>query len=213
VKPAQFVRRKETQKRAMIIRQNDADRVRSIRLFRSLSAQRLESLLKSASLRYVARRTVLFREGRRPTILYTLIEGSVELFSVHHQRRCTIGVVRRELIDTHPGFASAAAYELANDHHEAVEDLKDLRLRATIERLAQWMLRSDMMAGGTGSFAIPYNKRTLASYLGMAPENLSRNLSALASDGLVVRGRRVTLNNRPALAAKAGLSLGAVHMG
>jgi transcription initiation factor TFIID subunit TAF12 len=41
----------------------------------------------------------------------------------------------------------------------------------------------------------------------MAPENLSRNLSALAPAGLVVRGRRVTLNNRSALAAKAGLSL------
>jgi transcription initiation factor TFIID subunit TAF12 len=39
----------------------------------------------------------------------------------------------------------------------------------------------------------------------MAPEHLSRNIAALAPAGLVVRGRRVTLNNRPALAAAAGL--------
>ena len=60
---------------------------------------------------------------------------------------------------------------------------------------------------GAGSFAIPYDKRTLALYLGMTPERLSRNLSLLAPQGLVVRGRRVTLNNRRALAAKTRLSL------
>src|SRR6202043_1883092 len=79
---------------AMTIRRDDADRVRSIPLFAGLSAQHFQSLLKAASLRYVARRTILFHEGKRPIFLYTLIEGSVELFSVHHQRRCTIGVIR-----------------------------------------------------------------------------------------------------------------------
>jgi CRP/FNR family transcriptional activator FtrB len=226
----------------MAIRHDDAARVRSIRLFAGISARHVQGLLKTASLRHVARRTILLHEGKRPGFLYTLIEGSVELFSVHHQRRCTIAVARsvkpcvltsimcnrnpmsartlersqlllvpakfiHELIETDLGFARAATHELAHDYQELVEDLKNLRLRATMARLAHWMLRSDIRAGGTGSFAIPYDKRTLASYLGMAPENLSRNLSALAPDGLVVRGRRVTLNNRSALAAKAGLSL------
>jgi hypothetical protein len=40
----------------------------------------------------------------------------------------------------------------------------------------------------------------------MAPEHLSRNVAALGAAGLVVHGRRVALNNRPALAAAAGLS-------
>jgi hypothetical protein len=46
----------------------------------------------------------------------------------------------------------------------------------------------------------------LASYLDMAPEHLSRNLAALAPAGLVVRGRRVVLTDRPALVARPGLS-------
>ncbi len=228
--------------RVMILHPNDADRMRSVALFRGVNDAHFHALLKVASLRHVEARTILFREGQRPTVLYTLIEGSVELFSEHHERRCTVAVIRstkpcvltsimrdcspmsartlersllllvpakviHELIETDLGFASAATQELADDCHEVVEDLKNHRLRTAIERLAHWMLRSDKSAGGTGSFAIPYDKRTLASYLGMAPENLSRNLSALAPQGLAVRGRHVTLNNRSALAAKAGLSL------
>jgi hypothetical protein len=46
-----------------------------------------------------------------------------------------------------------------------------------------------------------------ASYLGMAPESLFRNLAALTSKGLIVHGRRVPLNDRSALAVKTGLSL------
>jgi CRP/FNR family transcriptional activator FtrB len=227
-------------------RKIDANQVRSIHLFRDLSDLHFESLLKSASLRDIAPRTVLFREGDRPTVLFTLIGGSVELFSEHHERRCTIAVIRpikpcvltsivegrnamsaqtlersqfllvsakiiHELIETDLGFASAATHELAGDCHELIGNFKNHRLRTTIERLAHWMLRSDKNAGGSGRFAIPCDKRTLASYLGMAPENLSRNLAALAPAGLVVSGRRVTLNDRSALAAKAGFSLAEIR--
>jgi CRP/FNR family transcriptional regulator, transcriptional activator FtrB len=226
----------------MILHQNDADRMRSVQLFTRVSDAHFHTLLKAASLRHVEPRTILFREGDRPTVLYTLIEGSVELFSEHHERRCTLGVIRstrpclltsivrerspmsartlersllllvpakliHELIETDLGFASAATHELAGECYEVVEDLKNHRLRTAIERLAHWMLRSDKSAGGSGSFAIPYDKRTLASYLGMSPEHFSRNISALAPQGLVVRGRGVTLNNRRALAAKARLRL------
>jgi CRP/FNR family transcriptional activator FtrB len=223
----------------MILHQSDVDRVRSIRLFRRMSNAHFNKLLKSASLRDVAARTILFREGERPTALYTLIKGSAELFSEHHDRRSTIAIVRsmtpclltsivderypmsaqalepsrllvvpaaliHELIDTDVGFASAATCELAGNCRELVENLKSHRMRTAIERLAGWMLCMDKSAGATGSFAIPYRKRTLASFLGMTPENLSRSLAMLAPAGLVVRGRRVTINNRRALAAMAG---------
>jgi CRP/FNR family transcriptional activator FtrB len=226
----------------MISREIGANQVRSVRLFRDLSDRHFRTLMKSASLRVVAPRTLLCREGDRPTVLYTLIEGWVELFAEHHDRRCTIAVNRpikpctiasiledrnvasvrtlersrfllvpteviHELIETDLDFACAVAHELADDCHAIIGDFKDHRLRTTVERLAQWMLRFDTNAGGSGHFAIPYDKHTLASYLGMAPEYLSRNLVALASAGVVVHGRRVTLNDRSALAARAGLSL------
>jgi hypothetical protein len=41
----------------------------------------------------------------------------------------------------------------------------------------------------------------------MAPAKLSRNLATLAPAGVIVRGRRVTLNDRAALAARAGSGL------
>jgi CRP/FNR family transcriptional regulator, transcriptional activator FtrB len=113
----------------------------------------------------------------------------------------------RDLMDVDPRFTREVAHQLAQDHRRAIAELRRHRLRTTKQRLAEWMLHSNEQAGGTGRFAIPYDKRTLASYLGMAPENLSRNLAALASAGVEVRGRRITLNDPTALAAVAGWDL------
>jgi CRP/FNR family transcriptional regulator, transcriptional activator FtrB len=115
--------------------------------------------------------------------------------------------VIRDLMDVDPRFTREVARQLAQDHRHAIAELSRHRLRTTKQRLAEWMLYSNEQAGGTGRFAIPYDKRTLASYLGMAPENLSRNLAALASAGVEVRGRRITLNDPTALAAIAGCNL------
>jgi CRP/FNR family transcriptional regulator, transcriptional activator FtrB len=225
----------------MVIRNLDADRIRSIDLFKGVSDLHFQALLRLASVRHVAPRTSLFKEGARPNTLYSLLEGSVELFSEHGDRRRTIEIIRsvrpcvlasiwhdrnplsartlarsqvllvpakllHDMIETDIGFASEATAELAREAREVVEYLKNYSLRTAPERLAYWMLRFDEDAGGSGQFMIPCDKRTLASYLGMAPEHLSRNLAALAPAGLVVRGRRVVLNDRPALAAQAGLS-------
>jgi CRP/FNR family transcriptional activator FtrB len=119
-------------------------------------------------------------------------------------------VVHR-LIDTDPGFTRAITSELAGHLRNTIEDFKNHRLKPAIERLAEWMMRSDQDAGGTGQFVIPYDKRILASYLGMAPENLSRSLVSLASVGVIVRGRCVSLNDRAALAAVARKSLRRQH--
>jgi len=227
---------------AMALNNIDANRVRSIRLFKNVNDQYLPTLLKSASIRHFPRQTPLFNEGDRASCLYTLLHGSVELFSEHHDRRSTIAVVRsirpivlttivdevnptsahtlersevlaipleviHDLIDADSGFARAITYELARHLHDVIEDIKNYRLRTTIERLAEWILRCDQDAGGTGRFVLPYAKRILASRLGMAPENLSRSLASLAALGVGVRGRRVSLNDRTALAEFARLEV------
>ena len=97
--------------------------------------------------------------------------------------------------------------ELAGECHELVEDLKNHRLRSTIERVAHWMLRGDRKTGETGQIVIPFDKRVLASYLGMAPEHLSRSFATLASSGVEVHGRSVTLTDRAALSEAAGLDV------
>jgi CRP/FNR family transcriptional activator FtrB len=225
----------------MISRDLDADRIRSMPLFKDVSDSHFHALLRAASVRHVPSRSILFKEGSRPNVLYALLAGSVELFSEYRGKRRTVAIIRtrkpcvlasiwqdryrlsaralvpsqlmliptrrlRDLMENDCGFASAAAAELAGECHDTVEQLKNGSLRTSAERLAYWLLRFDREVGGAGQFVIPCDKRTLASYLGMAPEHLSRNIAALAPAGLVVRGRRVALNNRSALELVAGLS-------
>ncbi len=211
----------------------------SVPLFSKLSEQHLASLAGAASLRLAPPRSVLFSEGDRLTNFYTLMQGTVELYSELGGRRFTVAVVRPvrplalpamlaernplsarmlepsrlivvpaklvvKLLGRDPGFACAVAHELASECHEIIEDFRSHRLQSTIERVAHWLLRCDDSSGRTGRFMIPCDKRVLASYLGMAPEHLSRSFSALASAGVVVKGRRITLTDRAALAAAAG---------
>jgi CRP/FNR family transcriptional activator FtrB len=224
----------------MALSEADAVAVRSIHLFKSLSDPSLPTLLKSASIKQFSARIVLLAEGERATTLYTLLQGSVELFSEDHDRRSTIAVARsvrplvlvsitgntnpmsartlarsdllsvplsviHQLMDTDPAFSRAIAYELACDLRDMIHDFKSHRLRTSIERLAEWMVRSYEAAGGNGSFVIPHDKCTLASYLGMEPESLSRNLAALGNAGVSVRGRLVCVNDPAALAEIARL--------
>jgi CRP/FNR family transcriptional regulator, transcriptional activator FtrB len=227
----------------MISKGVDADRVRSIDLFQDVSDPHFRSLLKSATLRRVSARTLLFKEGGLPTALHLLIEGSVELFSRRDDwRSITVAIIRSaqpcvfagiirgrnpvsartlapsdvllipaqvvlRMIATDAHFARAATRAVVGDYYEAVEGLKNRGMRTALGRVAYWMLRFDHDAGEDGAFTLPCDKATLASYLGMAPENLSRNLAALAPVGLVVRGRRIMLNDRHALADVAGVKL------
>lgn len=54
----------------------------------------------------------------------------------------------------------------------------------SIQRLANWIIVTEARNGNGGRFALPYDKGTLASRLGMTPENLSRSF------GLLCRTRR-----------------------
>jgi CRP/FNR family transcriptional activator FtrB len=225
----------------MALNETDAVVIRSIRLFKSLSDPSLLTLLKSASIKQFPARIELLSEEDRATTLYTLLQGSIELFSEHHDRRSTIAVIRsirpfvlasitdnsnpisartlarsdllsvplsviHQLMDTDPAFSRAIAYELACDLRDMIQDFKSHRLRTSIERLAEWMVRSYEAADGNGSFVIPHDKCTLASYLGMEPESLSRNLAALGNAGVSVRGRQVCVNDPAALVEIARLS-------
>ena len=99
----------------------------------------------------------------------------------------------------------AVACELSRAFYGVVLELKNQKLRTCMERLADWLLRANAKLGDKGQFTIPYDKRTLASRLGMTPENLSRNLRSLSDLGcVVIRDRNVTLGDPAALATIAG---------
>ncbi len=101
----------------------------------------------------------------------------------------------REVFAADPAFAIATLRELAVRYRAIVKDLKNMRLRTSLERLANWIMRASADNGGTGEFVIPIEKRSLASQLGMRPENLSRNFAELAHHGVKVSGRRIRIEN------------------
>ncbi|MFZ1726426.1 MAG: helix-turn-helix domain-containing protein [Albidovulum sp.] len=98
-----------------------------------------------------------------------------------------------------PVFAQAIVSELANCYRSVVRHAKDIKLRASRERLAGYILRQSRVRGGACRFELPLEKRLLASYLGMTPENLSRALRALRDDGVEIDGTRITIADPVAL--------------
>lgn len=97
-------------------------------------------------------------------------------------------------IDQH--FARAIVTELAQCYRTVVKSTKDLKLRTSLERLANHLLRQQSRAGGASSFDLATEKRRLASFLGMTPENLSRAFKGLQPYGVTVDGSRVTINDQ-----------------
>jgi CRP/FNR family transcriptional activator FtrB len=109
----------------------------------------------------------------------------------------------REVLDGDKDFARAVARALSEEFNGTLNDLKSQKLRSSVERVADWLLRTDALLGGRRRFTLPVDKRTLASQLGMTPEHLSRNLKLLSAHGVVVAGRKIVLEDPAALAAVA----------
>lgn len=109
----------------------------------------------------------------------------------------------REAFDEDNAFARAIVRELSMSFRGVMKELKGQKLRTSAERLANWILVHNARNGGTGRFVLPYDKRTLASRLGITPENLSRNFAQLADWGVTSRGREVTVSDAARLASFA----------
>lgn len=95
-----------------------------------------------------------------------------------------------------PALSLAMVTELAGCFREVVKTTKNLKLRNAVERLANCLLRLDETQGGTGRFDLPTEKRVLASYLGMTPENLSRAFNTLGPYGVEVEGACIRLTKK-----------------
>lgn len=105
----------------------------------------------------------------------------------------------RRVFGEDAAFARALALELAGAYRGVVRELKNQKLRSSLERLANWLLVHDIETGQTGRFALPFDKKILASRLGMAPEVLSRSIAALVPYGVVVSGPAVEIADRKSL--------------
>lgn len=136
-------------------------------------------------------------------VLAAVIRDALYLKSCRTHQRSTLLLIQapdvRAAFRDDDAFARAVACDLAGSYREMVKQQKDLKLRTAVERLANSLLTLDCEQGGKGCIGLPYDKRMLASLLGMTPENLSRAFNTLRPYGVEVDGARITLTDMKSL--------------
>ena len=108
----------------------------------------------------------------------------------------------RTVFDADRDFANAIVNELADCFRASIKHAKNVKLRSSVERLANYLLCEVAAQGGgseEGQITLPYEKRLIASWLGMTPENLSRAFGSLRPYGVRVGGALVHLSDMSSL--------------
>lgn len=100
----------------------------------------------------------------------------------------------RSVFDSDPAFARSIVTELAQCYRAVVRNSKDLKLRTSRERLANYLLRQRRRNLSDG-FNLTMEKQRLASFLGMTPENLSRAFKGLEPYGVKVAGNHIEITD------------------
>lgn len=140
-------------------------------------------------------------------ILAAVIKDAVYLMSARTCAKSRVLMIPaqnvREAFAVDDAFARAIVQELAGCYRGVVKDHKDQKLRTAVERLANRLLKYHKDQGETGFVDLPYDKKTVASLLGMTPENLSRAFGTLKSYGVEVDGAKVALSDLKGLTTLA----------
>jgi CRP/FNR family transcriptional activator FtrB len=136
-------------------------------------------------------------------ILAAVLKDAVYLMSARTCRKSKILLIPsenvREAFQADESFTRAIVQELASCYRGVVKEHKDLKLRTAVERLANRLIRYHDDQGASGTLDLPYDKRTIASLLGMTPENLSRAFNTLKPYGVDVDGATVKLSDLKSL--------------
>ncbi len=148
----------------------------------------------------------ILREGAT-FILAAAIRDAPNLMSARTLERSRIIMLPaedvRRVFEKDHAFARAVVMELAYCYRGVIKGVKGLKLRSSIERLANYLLKWQKKSGGGARFLLSVEKRRLASILGMTPENLSRSIKALRPYGVVIEGQMVEISDPEKLADMA----------
>ena len=136
-------------------------------------------------------------------ILAATINGAPYLMSARTLEKSRIALIPsqevRAIFDLDSGFARAIVTDLAQCYRSVIKAQKDLKLRTSTERVANYLLRAQAQASGRDDFDLDFEKRRLASVLGMTPEHLSRAFKGLRSHGVTAQGSRIQITDRTKL--------------
>jgi len=140
-------------------------------------------------------------------ILAATVRDAPYLMSARTVEKCRLVLIPsqdvRAVFEQDFGFAKAIVTELARCYRSTIRTSKSLKLRNSQERLANYLLRQLGKSGNRTRFELLAEKRRVASYLGMPPENLSRAFNALKAHGVEIDGSSVTIVDRDKLVSFA----------
>ena len=132
-------------------------------------------------------------------ILAAVLKDAVYLMSARTRTVSQILMIPsqnvRDAMVEDAAFARSIVVELASCYRGVVRNQKNLKLRTGVERLASYLAHQHGCKGANGKFQLPIDKRTLASMLGMTPENLSRAFSTLRKSGVDVDGPEIQIKS------------------
>ena len=131
-------------------------------------------------------------------ILAATIKESPYLMSARTLEKSRVALIPsrdvRQIFDVDSAFARAIVAELAQCYRAVIKNTKDLKLRTSLERLANYLLRQQIRTGSV-EFDLNMEKRRLAAFLGMTPENLSRAFKGLEPYGVTVSGNHIVISD------------------
>jgi CRP/FNR family transcriptional activator FtrB len=111
--------------------------------------------------------------------------------------------VAHRLLREDAAFNAAMMRALAEEFRRGLKALKSHKLRDGTERIAAYLLELRHNSADVDVVTLPADRKTIATYLGMTRENLSRSLQTVREHGAAVRGNEVRFRDVEKLRALA----------
>jgi len=111
--------------------------------------------------------------------------------------------VAHRLLRADAGFNDGMMRALAEEFRHVLKALKSHKLRDGTERIAAYFLELRHNNADADVVKLPADRKTIATYLGMTRENLSRSLQTVREHGATVRGNEVHFRDIEKLRALA----------
>jgi CRP/FNR family transcriptional regulator, nitrogen fixation regulation protein len=155
----------------------------------------------------------LLNDGRRqigafhlPGDVFGLEPGSVHRLTAEAIADTAVRLVKRRSLEVAAGSNVRVAHNLwtmtASDLRHAEDHMLLLGRKTAMERVATFLLEMDRRLAKAGMMALPMCRRDIADYLGLTLETVSRALSQLNDQGVLLfsSARQIVLRNRQRLA-------------
>lgn len=110
----------------------------------------------------------------------------------------------RQAMQRHPEIALALLSEVSLRLLTLVRQITDLKMKTAAERLGAYLAELAPVAAGPAEIPLPFEKKLLASHLGMQPETLSRALLKLQAAGVAYAPERHAFRVRDVRSLRRG---------